>query len=373
MLKETYQGWSDNNQKPNLNDSLDQNLETTSVGLAFPLIEPVSINTPINKEAISTQVVVSSTTEPGQEPGLSENPAAVYLASLRPTGRRSMLQRLNVIAQTLSGGKHNAFTFTWYQLRYQDTAAVRTVLMERYKPATANTGLKALRRVLKEAWQLGQMSAEDYHRAANIKAIKGETLLRGRALAFGELNALITACYQDNTPIGFRDAALIAVLYAVGLRRSEVVKLDLANYDEETTAVTILGAKGGKERICYLGTGHDAMADWLKLRGRAAGPLFYPIRRGGHIEKHRMTEQSILFILKKRGKEAGVKAFSPHDMRRTFISDLLDAGADIATVQKLAGHADVQTTAKYDRRGEATKKQAAGKLHLPYTRKNKPD
>ncbi|MBN9386719.1 MAG: tyrosine-type recombinase/integrase [Chloroflexi bacterium] len=299
-------------------------------------------------------------------PDLSENPAAIYLASLRPTGRRAMKNLLNVVAEISSSGRHTVFTLPWHELRYQHTAAIRTTLQERYKPASVNMALSALRQVLKEAWQLGQMSAEDYRRAANLKVVRNKTLPRGRALKGGELAALMEVCGKDTSPLGARDAALIAVLYAGGLRRSEVARLDLAHYDRETGALTIQGGKGGKDRIAYLGTGNEALDEWLKVRGRGAGPLFYPIRRGGHIDHHRLTEQSVFDILKKRGLEAGVNSFSPHDMRRTFISDLLDAGADIATVQKLAGHADVQTTARYDRRGENTKRQAAAKLHLPY-------
>jgi integrase len=80
--------------------------------------------------------------------------------------------------------------------------------------------------------------------------------------------------------------------------------------------------------------------------------LFTPINKGGNIQYRRMTSQAIYNVLRKRAGEANVTDFSPHDFRRTFAGDMLDRGVDIVTVQKLMGHASVNTTGRYDRRPE---------------------
>lgn len=295
------------------------------------------------------------------------HPAAVYLAHLAPGSRRTMREALDTMAGILTEGRSDAETLDWAALRYQHTAAIRAELAARYAAATANKMLAALRGVLKEAWRLGLVDAESYHRAADLPPVRGTSLPRGRALLSTELKALFAACAADTGTAGRRDAALLAVLYGAGLRRAELVALDLADYNADSGALTVRSGKGNKARQVYATNGaRTALAQWLKTRGADPGPLFLPIARGGRVQGRRMTDQAVLVILRKRAEEAGVKQFSPHDLRRTMIGDLLDAGADIVSVQQLAGHANVTTTARYDRRGEAAKRRAAEMLHVPF-------
>jgi site-specific recombinase XerD len=314
------------------------------------------------KTARETKALVLGTPLP-----LDRHPVSVYLASLSPSSRRVMRESLNIIAAMLTADKADALTTNWSAIRFQHAAAIRTKLAERYSPASANRMLAALRGVLSATFNLGQMSAEDYLRAKEIKAVRGKSLSAGRALTAEELESLFAVCASDSSPAGMRDGALLAVARVAGLRRAELAAIELKDYNAAQGSILIRG-KGNKQRIVYAKNGATRwLKDWLAIRGKTSGPLFCPILKSGKVlAGERLSPQSIFDILAKRAAQAGIKDISPHDLRRTFISDLLDAGADISTVQKLSGHESIQTTTRYDRRRERAKVKAVELLNVPY-------
>ena len=103
---------------------------------------------------------------------------------------------------------------------------------------------------------------------------------------------------------------------------------------------------------------------WIEVRRSEPGALLYPIIKSGRIIKRRLSDQAVLTCMRSRANIAGVVSFTPHDFRRTFIGNLLDAGVDIVTVQKLVGHSDPAITSKYDRHGEDTKRRAVDLLRF---------
>lgn len=316
---------------------------------------------------------------------LDQNPAYVYIGSLPSAhSKRNMSRYLNQMAKMLDSAVKDATVFRWELLRSQHTEAIRARLSQQYAPATVNNMLAALRGVLGKAWKLGYMSAEDYHRAIDIKGVKGETLPAGRDLADGEIRSLVAACYADkNENAGYRDAAIIALLQTCGMRRAEVATLKIQDIDVATRKISIKRSKGGKSRTVFAPvSAMEAVKDWLVIRGgRGDEPLFTAILKSGKIitgarkagknnaVQSGITAQTIYEMLVKRGKQAKVKDFSPHDFRRTFAGEMLDNGADIVTVANIMGHANVETTRRYDRRPEEAKKTAADKMHFPHQRR----
>lgn len=296
---------------------------------------------------------------------LDENPAAVYLAGLASSSRRTMRSALDTMAAILAGDEAaTAATVPWHRVRFQHAQALRSELAERYAHTTANRMLSALRGVLKAAWKLGLITAEEYQKAASVKSVRGHTEPAGRSLSLGEIGALLDTCGQ--TSLGIRDAAMISLLYGCGLRRAELVGLDIGDYNREEGEILVTG-KGNKQRAIPVGNAAPALEDWITIRGDDAGALFRGLgnrQRGG-----RLTTQAVYNMLQTRAKAADVADLSPHDFRRTYVSELLDAGADIVTVQKMAGHTSPTTTSRYDRRGKRARQKAAELLHVPYTRR----
>jgi integrase/recombinase XerD len=254
----------------------------------------------------------------------------------------------------------------WWKLTPEVVDAIRAQLVDQGAPATANRVLSALRGTLRAAWRAGLMDAAAYQAARDVRGARGSRLPRGRAVGTEEWRKLFREIAHEPSPMRERDTALVALAYAGGFRRGELVALDVTDYDRESGRLRVIG-KGNKERAVFVSNGaRDALHAWLRARGPAPGPLLLPIDRHGHVLARRLTEQTVYDRLRYLAERAGVAAFSPHDCRRSLAGDLLDAGVDLATVQAMLGHASPATTARYDRRGERAVRQAAERVHVPY-------
>lgn len=238
------------------------------------------------------------------QPAADQHPALVYLASLAPGSRRGVGSSLQVCADLLSSGRCDWQTLPWHSLGPQHTQVLRSELADRYAAPTANKMLASVRGVLRAAWETGQIDTDRYQRAIGFRAVRGQTLPRGRSISQGELRALFSNCLKDRTPLGVRDAALLAVLYGSGLRRAEATALDVGDYDRETASLTIRAGKGNKARVSYTSEGERQLLEaWLKLRKQeaagapaASGPLFLPVLKGGHVKLRRLDSRTILVI-----------------------------------------------------------------------------
>ena len=168
-----------------------------------------------------------------------------------------------------------------------------------------------------------------------------------------------------DTPLGLRDRALFELLYATGLRVSELVGLKLFSLSLDDRVVRTFG-KGGKERLVPLG---EVSADWLQRWIKEARPALLKGRTADHVfVTHRgtgMTRQMAWMLIKKHAATAGIprERISPHVLRHAFATHLLNHGADLRVVQLLLGHADISTTQIYTHVARARLKELHAQHH----------
>ncbi|HSB63580.1 MAG TPA: tyrosine recombinase XerC [Thermoanaerobaculia bacterium] len=232
-----------------------------------------------------------------------------------------------------------------------DTLAVRSYLASLHRSRLAS---RSLARHLSTLRSFFRWACREGHLEKNpARAIPAPRLPKTlpRAMTLPDTERLLDA--DEDAPFPERDRALFELLYATGLRVSEAAGLDLEDVDFTSQLLRVVG-KGNKERIAPFGeTAGESLAAYLpeRLRRRKGSsaaeredgePLFVNARGG------RLTTRSMARLLKRRLRAAGLPAdISPHALRHSFATHLLEAGADLRAIQELLGHASLSTTQKY--------------------------
>ncbi len=183
------------------------------------------------------------------------------------------------------------------------------------------------------------------------------------ALSYEEIDRLLAAVTDDETPLGMRDRALLELLYATGIRATEAAALTLGDIDFETGTVRCQG-KGSKERIIPI---HKEAREILRRYIQDARPFLLRearektlfLNHGGRP----LTRQGLWFIIQQYAEATGLEGVTPHTIRHTFATHLLDGGADLREVQQFLGHANISTTQIYTEVTMRRKRSAYDQAH----------
>lgn len=189
-------------------------------------------------------------------------------------------------------------------------------------------------------------------------------------LSQGEMEGLLARPDME-TSLGFRDRAMLELLYAAGLRVTELITLTPLDFDAQAGVLRVFG-KGDKERLVPI---HDLAQDLLTRYVQSIRPAFRPVKEFLFLNRSGkgLSRQGVWKLIKRYALEAGIrKEISPHSLRHSFATHLLEGGADLRTVQMLLGHADISATEIYTH-VQADRLTAVHRSHHPRSRPTRKD
>lgn len=291
-----------------------------------------------------------------------KNPAEVYLNSLDSAiSRRNCKFALDNLCIKL--GAKNSALYDWHNVNFTTILHLKKLLSNTgITPQSVNHYITIFKGACLNAWRLNLIDTETYMRIKDVKRLKGQRITKGRALTLSEIKKLINHQYGTSNEIGLRDSAIIATAYGGGLRRSELTTITNSDFINQSLKIT---GKGNKQSIVYLPEFASAiLEEWLLYRNMPDHdlPLFTHIKSSGFIFTKALSPRTIGDIIERRRIACNIAPFTPHDLRRTYATNLINEGIDLFTVQKMMRHAGIETTKIYDMRAANIQADAIKKL-----------
>jgi site-specific recombinase XerD len=252
---------------------------------------------------------------------------------------------------------------TWYDLNKRTELNTSTLMAYRAKLTKSQLSASSINSNLLVAKKLACYQNQDdpmkvWSIERNVKAMPPNRVKARKVLTLEQIKLVLAGCH-DGTVRGCRDEAMIALMFGAGLRKSEVPKLDLTDFDGMD--LLIRQSKGRKTRYVPLPDwAIRRLKAWLGVRPPIDGEkaIFIAWSRG------RMSERNIYAVFIERTQKAGFEGFHPHNARTSYVTHLLKLKNDIAVVSRLVGHSEVQTTVTYDLRGDEELRLAVNTFKL---------
>lgn len=291
---------------------------------------------------------ISATVAPASRPIGPADLIDTYLAGLKPSTVRAYASDLRSFAEWFEAPDPAAAA----QRLLADQGAAnlaahqwRADMLEAgLAPNSVNRRLAAIRGMVRLANTVGMVGW-----TLSVPSVKSESYRDTRGPGRGVVIDMVAHLAEKDTPKAARDGALLRLLYERGLRRAEAVALDLGDVDLDGRRVRVMGKGKREPRWLTVPTGtRDALADWITHRGDQPGPLFVsldPARKGDG----RLTGDAVARIVAKVGMAVGVRGITPHQLRHSGLTDILDrSGGDVRRARAWSRHSQVQTVMVYD-------------------------
>ena len=292
-------------------------------------------------------------------------PTECYLNNLAPTGRKAVISLIKSVKNTLL--LHDKLAvLPLHKLSFEQLSTLKQSLVLNNKSArTIQLTFQVIKAIAKTAFLMNLIEQHELEKFNVLKLPHIEQSLKGKSLTATQLKSILKQPYIPASIINTRDIALLALMAGAGLRRSEVSALKLSDFSMADQLVVIHKGKGNRTRTQYLPVWVlEYLSSWLTVRGNNEGPLFCVVLNGRAIQARGLSPETIYSVVTSRTNHVLGEKFTPHDMRRTYISSLLANGVDISTVSKLAGHKSIITTQLYDKRGADSLKRAVNTLSV---------